>query len=67
MPYGLILFAVYLLVAIVFSLRVPIRVKKPNDEGMESASPTVGVVVALLWPVVLILWVGAVIKGPPRP
>ena len=62
----MILFALYLVIAIVFSLRVPIRVKKSNDHDMHTASPSVGVIVALLWPVVLILWVVALIKGPPR-
>ena len=63
MPYGLMLLAVYVVIAIVFSLRVPITVKK-DTEDTQTASPTTRVVIALLWPLVMILWVVAIIKGP---
>ena len=65
MPYGLMLLAVYIVIAIVFSLRVPITVKA-DAEGSQTASTTVRIVISLLWPLVLILWGVALIKGPPR-
>ena len=63
MPFGLILLAVYVVIAIVFSLRVPITVKKDTEDTL-TASSTTRIVIALLWPLVMILWVVAIIKGP---
>jgi hypothetical protein len=66
MPYGLILLAVYVAIAIGFSLRVPIAVKK-DGEDMRLASAPVSIVTGLLWPLVMILWVAALIKGSVPP